>query len=114
MPNNPFDEEKLANSMVYKTLLESTLAIPWCIDWDGKTFSYIGPQIEKLLGWKQNTWRTVQDWASRMHEEDRDFVLKISVFAVDGCIDHEADYAHLKRWLYLWIVICAMSCVKPM
>ncbi len=46
MPNNPFDEEKLANSMVYKTLLESTLAIPWCIDSEFKTFSYIGPQIE--------------------------------------------------------------------
>ncbi|WP_180164951.1 sensor domain-containing diguanylate cyclase [Acinetobacter sp. YH12049] len=104
MPNNPFDEEKLANSMVYKTLLESTLAIPWCIDWDSKTFSYIGPQIEKLLGWKQNTWRTVQDWASRMHEEDRDFVLNYCVSQSMAGIDHEVDYRALKEdGSYLWI-----------
>ena len=35
---------------VYKTLLESTKAIPWKIDWSSMQFAYIGPQIEKLLG----------------------------------------------------------------
>ena len=35
---------------VYRTLLESTKAIPWKIDWDTKKFAYIGPQIEPLLG----------------------------------------------------------------
>ncbi|MDR6610454.1 PleD family two-component response regulator [Pseudomonas synxantha] len=37
------------DSDVYKTLLESTRAIPWRIDWKTMTFSYIGPQIEELL-----------------------------------------------------------------
>ena len=36
---------------VYRTLLESTKAIPWKIDWDTKKFAYIGPQIEALLGY---------------------------------------------------------------
>lgn len=31
------------DSDVYKTLLESTQAIPWRIDWPTMTFSYIGP-----------------------------------------------------------------------
>ncbi|MGH8332656.1 MAG: sensor domain-containing diguanylate cyclase, partial [Pseudomonas fluorescens] len=44
------------DSDVYKTLLESTKAIPWRIDWKTMTFSYIGPQIERLLGWKQDSW----------------------------------------------------------
>ena len=35
---------------VYKTLLESTRAIPWKIDWASMRFAYIGPQIEQLLG----------------------------------------------------------------
>lgn len=39
-----------ADSAVYKTLLESTKAIPWKIDWKTMTFAYIGPQIEPLLG----------------------------------------------------------------
>ncbi|MES2346900.1 MAG: sensor domain-containing diguanylate cyclase, partial [Pseudomonadota bacterium] len=30
---------------VYRTLLESTRAIPWRIDWATMSFSYIGPQI---------------------------------------------------------------------
>ncbi|MCA0202538.1 MAG: hypothetical protein LCH56_17215, partial [Proteobacteria bacterium] len=38
---------------VYKTLLESTKAIPWKIDWATMKFAYIGPQIEPLLGWSQ-------------------------------------------------------------
>jgi hypothetical protein len=35
-----------SDSAVYKTLLESTQAIPWKIDWPTMSFSYIGPQIE--------------------------------------------------------------------
>lgn len=34
----------------YKALLESTKAIPWKLDWVTKQFTYIGPQIEELLG----------------------------------------------------------------
>ncbi|OTG80481.1 sensor domain-containing diguanylate cyclase [Acinetobacter sp. ANC 5054] len=104
MPNNPFDEEKLASSMVYKTLLESTLAIPWSIDWESKAYTYVGPQIEKLLGWKQNTWRTVQDWADRMHDDDRDRVVNTCVAQSIAGIDHEADYRALKAdGTYLWV-----------
>ena len=40
-----------SDSAVYRTLLESTLAIPWKIDWATMKFAYIGPQIEPLLGW---------------------------------------------------------------
>ena len=33
------------DSTVYKTLLESTKAIPWKIDWDSMQYVNIGPQI---------------------------------------------------------------------
>ena len=56
------------DNKVYKTLLESTKAIPWRIDWATMKFSYIGPQIEELLGWKPDSWISVEDWAARMHE----------------------------------------------
>ena len=60
---------------VYKTLLESTLAIPWRIDWATMTFAYIGPQIEPLLGWQRDSWKTIDDWVARMHPEDRETVV---------------------------------------
>ena len=50
------------DSDVYKTLLESTKAIPWRIEWQSMTFSYIGPQIETVLGWSQQSWVSVDDW----------------------------------------------------
>lgn len=43
-------EDTEIDSTVYKTLLESTKAIPWKIDWATMQFAYIGPQIESLLG----------------------------------------------------------------
>jgi diguanylate cyclase (GGDEF)-like protein/PAS domain S-box-containing protein len=82
---------------VYKTLLESTLAIPWKIDWATMTFAYIGPQIETLLGWKQDSWVTVDDWASRMHPDDRDEVVNFCVSQSMAGADHEADYRALTK-----------------
>ena len=80
---------------VYKTLLESTLAIPWKIDWATMTFAYMGPQIEALLGWKQDSWKTVDDWASRMHPDDREKVVEFCVAQSIAGADHEADYRAL-------------------
>ncbi len=89
---------------VYKTLLESTKAIPWKIDWNTLTFAYIGPQIEELLGWEPSSWVGVQDWAERMHEEDRDRVVNFCVSQSQAGVDHEADYRALtKDGRFVWI-----------
>lgn len=89
---------------VYKTLLESTKAIPWKIDWKTMTFAYIGPQIEKLLGWEPASWVSAQDWAARIHEEDRENVVNFCVAQSQSGIDHEADYRALtKDGGYVWI-----------
>lgn len=92
------------DSAVYKTLLESTNAIPWKIDWKTMTFAYIGPQIEKLLGWTQSSWISAQDWADRMHPEDRDRVVGFCVAQSQAGTDHEADYrAMTQDGRYVWI-----------
>ncbi|RDS81050.1 GGDEF domain-containing protein [Dyella psychrodurans] len=88
----------------YKTLLESTRAIPWKIDWDTMQFAYIGPQIEELLGWEPSSWVSVQDWADRMHPEDRDWAVNFCVAQSKAGVDHEADYRALnKNGDYVWI-----------
>ena len=92
------------DSAVYKTLLESTKAIPWRIDWKSKRFTYIGPQIEALLGWSPTSWVSVEDWAARMHPEDRDQVVNFCVSQSQEGVDHEADYRALTRdGGYVWI-----------
>lgn len=92
------------DSDVYKTLLESTKAIPWRIDWNSMTFSYIGPQIEALLGWEQGSWVGINDWVERMHPDDRDYVVNFCVSQSKAGVDHEADYrAMTKDGDYVWI-----------
>lgn len=99
------DLDNLAmDGAVYKTLLESTRAIPWKIDWATMRFAYIGPQIGDLLGWEPSSWITVDDWASRIHEEDRQRVVDFCVSQSIAGIDHEADYRALTRGGdYVWI-----------
>lgn len=92
------------DSAVYKTLLESTKAIPWKIDWATMRFAYIGPQIEALLGWTPESWVSVEDWATRMHPDDRDWVVNFCVSQSKSGVDHEADYRALtKDGDYVWI-----------
>jgi diguanylate cyclase (GGDEF)-like protein/PAS domain S-box-containing protein len=99
-PNNSMIDD----SAVYKTLLESTKAIPWKIDWATMQFAYIGPQIEALLGWSPDSWKSANDWAERMHPEDREWVVNFCVSQSKAGTDHEADYRALtKDGHYVWI-----------
>jgi diguanylate cyclase (GGDEF)-like protein/PAS domain S-box-containing protein len=92
------------DSAVYKTLLESTKAIPWRIDWATMRFTYIGPQIEELLGWTPASWATVNDWVERMHPADRERVVEFCVSQSKAGVDHEADYrAQTRDGGYVWI-----------
>lgn len=88
----------------YKTLLESTRAIPWKIDWATMAFAYIGPQIQELLGWPPESWKSANDWVERMHPDDRAWVPDFCIGQSKAGIDHEADYRALKSdGSYVWI-----------
>lgn len=92
------------DSDVYKTLLESTKAIPWKLNWKTMQFDYIGPQIEQLLGWSPESWATVNDWAERMHPDDQKWVVDFCISQSKSGTDHEADYrAKTKDGDYVWI-----------
>ncbi|NIC06575.1 GGDEF domain-containing protein [Billgrantia bachuensis] len=96
--------EMNVDTTVYKTLLESTKAIPWKIDWETLRFTYIGPQIESLLGWSPHSWVGIDDWVERMHPDDRDRVVNFCVEQSKAGVDHEADYRALKAdGSYVWI-----------
>lgn len=88
----------------YKTLLESTKAIPWQIDWESKRFTYIGPQIETLLGWSQDSWISAQDWIDRIHPDERESTSTYCISQSIEGVDHEADYRALKAdGGYVWV-----------
>jgi diguanylate cyclase (GGDEF)-like protein/PAS domain S-box-containing protein len=86
-----------SDNAAYRTLLESTQAIPWKIEWASMKFACIGPQIEALLGWAQNSWRTADDWATRIHPEDRERVVNFCMEQAKAGVDHEVDYRALTK-----------------
>ncbi len=95
------DEDK---DGVYKTLLESTNAIPWKMNWATKTFEYIGPQIEQLLGWSQGSWVSAQDWIDRIHKDEREQSANSCIALSDKGFDHEIDYRALTAsGEYVWV-----------
>jgi diguanylate cyclase (GGDEF)-like protein/PAS domain S-box-containing protein len=99
MAINENDKEGL-----YKTLLESTKAIPWKLNWKTKEFEYIGPQIEELLGWTQESWATAQEWIDRIHPDEREETANLCISQSDHGIDHEADYRALTAdGGYVWV-----------
>jgi diguanylate cyclase (GGDEF)-like protein/PAS domain S-box-containing protein len=99
-----FSHDTETSKGFYKTLLESTKAIPWKIDWASMRFAYIGPQIESLLGWTPASWASAEDWATRMHPEDRAWVVDFCVAQSKAGNDHEADYRALTQsGNYVWI-----------
>ncbi len=100
-PTHAFGED---DHTVYRTLLESTKAIPWKIDWASMQFAYIGPQIEVLLGYPPSSWKTVEDSAARMHPDDREAVVNFCVAQSLADTDHEADYRALTAdGGYVWL-----------
>ncbi len=102
--NSHFQPVACDDPGVYRTLLESTKAIPWRIDWATMRFTYIGPQIEELLGWSPSSWLSVNDWAERIHEADRQKTVDFCVAQSQQGVDHEADYRALTRHGdYVWI-----------
>ncbi len=97
-------QNNVTDNAVYKALLESTKAIPWKLDWASMTFSYIGPQIEQVLGWPQSSWVRSQDWIDRMHPDDQAWVAEYCIAKSLNGEDHEADYrAMTKDGGYVWI-----------
>lgn len=67
-------------------------------------FTYIGPQIEGVLGWPQDSWVSVNDWATRIHPDEREAIVNFCVAQSQAGADHEADYRALaQNGDYVWI-----------
>jgi diguanylate cyclase (GGDEF)-like protein/PAS domain S-box-containing protein len=80
-----------------KTLLQITRAVPWRMEIDSGTFSYMGPQVESLLGYPANSWADMETWALRIHEADRDWAVALCRDKTARGLDHDFEYRALTR-----------------
>ncbi|MCP4041151.1 MAG: PAS domain S-box protein [Gammaproteobacteria bacterium] len=56
----------------YRSLIEFTNVVHWKVEVATEKFSYISPQIEKLLGYPVKTWTDINSWITRIHPDDRE------------------------------------------
>ncbi|MCP1337340.1 ATP-binding protein [Futiania mangrovi] len=67
--------ELAENERRLQHLVESTNVIPWAADLAAKRFTYIGPQVESIVGYPPSTWFSQGFWVHHVHPDDRDRVL---------------------------------------
>lgn len=92
------------NEKIYQTLLKSTQAIPWSLDWKSKRFTHITDSIESRFGWPQESWHSVRDWISLIHPEDRQQTVELWLKQCEAGLDHQLEYrCRCASGEYLWI-----------
>jgi PAS domain S-box-containing protein len=86
-------EEALQESEVkYRSLVESASAVPCKLDIATGRFTYMGQQIEELLGYPMSSWVGFDTWSDRIHPEDREQARAYCMAATSRGEDHEFEY----------------------
>ncbi len=75
-----------------RRLLETTNSVPWEFDFSKDRFTYMGPQIERLLGYPASSWSDFQSWASRIDPRDREDAVGFCRTCTARGQDHEFAY----------------------
>lgn len=89
----------------FRLLVETTNVIPWEFDPATSRFTYVGPQVEKLMGYSAKQWYEKDFWPNHIHEEDRKYAADTCSTATDALQDHELEYRMIAKdgrtvWIY--------------
>jgi two-component system NtrC family sensor kinase len=84
-------EQLFATKQMYRALLENTSAMPWELDPQDRSCLYIGPQVERLLGWTPNHFARPGFIVECCHPDDREHFSKAlsdQGFGADSVVEH--------------------------
>ena len=76
----------------FRLLMETTNVVPWEADLATGRFFYVGPQAVKFLGFPLDEWMRENFWVSRLHPEDREWVVLTRSEAVERRKSFECEY----------------------
>jgi PAS domain S-box-containing protein len=76
----------------YRKLVEGTNVITWEFDAESKSFQYVSPQAERILGYDIKEWYEPAFWYNHIHSEDRESVMAASDENFVKQQDHETEY----------------------
>ena len=89
----------------FDSILEHACVIPWAADADTWRMTYVGPQVEKILGYSRDEWLGQDFWSDHIHPEDRDWVIAFCEEHSMTDTDYQFEYRFLKQdgesiWLH--------------
>lgn len=77
---------------LYQRLLESTQAVPWEMDLASWRFTYVGPQVQQLLGFTAAKWLEPNFWLKHTFPEDAKRAKEACLNSINRCEDQEFEY----------------------
>lgn len=92
------------NEELLRNLLESTSTVPWELDLESSDFTYMGQQVEDLLGYPADSWKDMKTWSERVHSQDRDGAVEFCTIETQKGKDHDFVYRAIHqdgstRWI---------------
>lgn len=86
-------EEELRESKErFQRLVETTNAIAWEADLETWMFTYVSPQVTKLLGYEASEWYEKGFWIKHLHPEDRPFAVNFCAESSKQLTEYEFEY----------------------
>ena len=77
---------------LYQRLLKSTQAVPWEMDLAAWRFTYVGPQVQQLLGFAADKWLEPNFWEENTYAEDVQGVREVLLNSVNRHDGLEFEY----------------------
>jgi two-component system, LuxR family, sensor kinase FixL len=86
------EESRRESEQNFRSLVETTAAVPWQADIETWVFTYVGPQAVKLFGYPIEEWYQKDFWVSHVHPDDREFAVKTCLALSKSAEDFEFEY----------------------
>lgn len=81
----------------FRQLAESTETVLWEYDIHGDRWTYIAPQVTRMLGYAPEEWTDFRFWVDRLYEADREWAPRFCMRKTREGKSHSLDYRFYKK-----------------
>jgi two-component system, LuxR family, sensor kinase FixL len=89
------EQSRRESEQNFRSLVETTAAVPWQADIQTWVFTYVGPQAVRLLGYPVEQWYEKDFWVSHLHPDDKEFAVNTCLALSKTAEDFEFEYRML-------------------
>jgi two-component system CheB/CheR fusion protein len=99
-----YEKSLKQNEQKYRQIIENTEAVAWEYEIETDKWTYVAPQVEKMMGYKPSDWTDLKFWEGNVHPDDREWASLYCAECTQRGEDHTFEYRFRKRdGNYLWI-----------